>query len=177
MRTLLHTVFHSFLVNLESRNSMLMYISKILKSNERRVQFAADEKSLARDGFMLNLMVVLQQLSVKIRLNRVDPLYPFHWESLVVIAKDTKLRFGQEEYTEWLDKLREYRLFIVIKSACFLCSYNFVDPGGSRRGSRDGALDQQFVTFNSGSWGLNLFLQSRTELGKILINAFNGNYN
>lgn len=107
MRTLLHTVFHSFLVNLESRNSMLMYISKILKSNERRVQFAADEKSLARDGFMLNLMVVLQQLSVKIRLNRVDPLYPFHWESLVVIAKDTKLRFGQEEYTEWLDKLQK----------------------------------------------------------------------
>lgn len=101
----MHIVYHSFLVNLESRNSMLMYISLILKSNERRIQFAADEKSLARDGFMLNLMSVLQQLSIKIRLDRVDPLYPFHWDSLVSITKDTKLRFSSEEYTDWIEKL------------------------------------------------------------------------
>lgn len=107
MRMLLHTVFHSFLVNLESRNSMLRYISLILKSNERRIQFAADEKSLARDGFMLNFMVVLQQLSIKIKLSRVDPLYPFHWESLVSISKDTKLKFNSDEYTDWAEKLQK----------------------------------------------------------------------
>lgn len=108
LRIMMYTVFHSFLVNLESRNSMLRYISLIMKTNERRVQIAAEEKSLARDGFMLNLMVVLQQLSIKVKLERVDPLYLFHWESLVSINKDTKLRFNSEEYTEWVEKLQKY---------------------------------------------------------------------
>ncbi|XP_055375638.1 ubiquitin conjugation factor E4 B [Condylostylus longicornis] len=104
-RMFMHSVFHSFLVNIESRNSMLMYISLILKSNARRIQFHVDEKSLARDGFMLNLMGVLQQLSVKIKLPRVDPLYPFHWESMVDIEKDTKLRFDDSQYNEFVKKV------------------------------------------------------------------------
>lgn len=102
MRSLLHDAFHNLLKNIESRNGVLMYFSNILKRNEKRTQFHSDEKKLSRDGFMLNVMTVLQKLSVKIKLERVDPKYPFHFESLVVIEKDTKLRFDENEYRNWI---------------------------------------------------------------------------
>ncbi|XP_055916702.1 ubiquitin conjugation factor E4 B [Eupeodes corollae] len=104
MRTLMHTVFHSLLVNVNSRPITLQYISQVLLHNERRVQIASDEKLLARDGFVINLMVVLQQLSVKIKLDRVDPLFPFYSNSLIYIENDTKLRFTEEEYKKFLER-------------------------------------------------------------------------
>lgn len=106
MRSILHTVFHNLLKNVESRNGVLMYFSAILKHNDKRTQFHADDKTLARDGFMINVMCVLQKLSVKIKLERVDPMYPFHWESMINISKDTKLRYDETEYKEWTDSLR-----------------------------------------------------------------------
>lgn len=106
MRSELHSVFHNLLKNVESRNGVLMYISAILKHNDKRTQFHADDKTLARDGFMMNVMCVLQKLSIKIKLERVDPMYPFHWESMINIAKDTKLRYDETEYKEWTDSLR-----------------------------------------------------------------------
>ncbi|XP_055836646.1 ubiquitin conjugation factor E4 B [Episyrphus balteatus] len=104
MRTLMHTVFHSLLVNVNSRPITLEYISQILWHNDRRVQIASDEKLLARDGFVINLMVVLQQLSVKIKLDRVDPLFPFYSDTLIYIESDTKLRFTEEEYKRFLER-------------------------------------------------------------------------
>lgn len=108
MRGLLHDAFHNMLLNIESRNGVLMYFSSILKRNEKRTQFHSDEKKLSRDGFMLNVMSVLQKLSVKIKLERVDPKYPFHFETLVVIEKDTKLRFDENEYRNWISSGSEY---------------------------------------------------------------------
>ncbi|XP_075165456.1 ubiquitin conjugation factor E4 B-like [Haematobia irritans] len=104
MRQLMHSVFHSLLVNVNTRPKTLEYISQILRHNERRVQFASDEKLLARDGFAINLMCVLQQLSVKIKLDRIDSLYPFYKNSLIYIEQDTKLRFTEEEYKQFLEQ-------------------------------------------------------------------------
>ncbi|XP_061397398.1 ubiquitin conjugation factor E4 B [Musca vetustissima] len=104
MRQLMYSVFHSLLVNVNTRPKTLDYISQILRHNERRVQFASDEKLLARDGFAINLMCVLQQLSVKIKLDRIDPQYPFYKNSLIYIEQDTKLRFTEEEYKQFLDQ-------------------------------------------------------------------------
>ncbi|XP_065369724.1 ubiquitin conjugation factor E4 B [Calliphora vicina] len=104
MRGLMHSVFLSLLVNVNTRPKTLEYISHILRHNERRVQFASDEKLLARDGFAINLMCVLQQLSVKIKLDRIDLYYPFYKNSLIFIEQDTKLRFTDEEYRKFLEK-------------------------------------------------------------------------
>uniref|UniRef100_A0A1A9UJ04 Ubiquitin conjugation factor E4 B n=1 Tax=Glossina austeni TaxID=7395 RepID=A0A1A9UJ04_GLOAU len=97
MRQLMHSVFHSLFVNVNSRPKTLKYIAEILCHNQRRVQFASDEKMLARDGLVINLMNVLQQLSVKIKLDRIDPQYPFYRDSLIEIHGDTRLRFNREE--------------------------------------------------------------------------------
>lgn len=102
MRTHMHTVFHSLCVNSSSRPKTLEYVSQILRHNDRRVQFASDEKLLARDGFVINLMSVLQQLSVKIKLDRIEPNFHYYSNSLVHIEQDTKIRFSEEEYKSFL---------------------------------------------------------------------------
>ncbi|XP_036328345.1 ubiquitin conjugation factor E4 B isoform X2 [Rhagoletis pomonella] len=104
MRTSMHTVFHSLLVNVNSRPKTLDYIGKILRYNERRAQLACDEKLLARDGFVINLMSVLQQLSVKIKLDRIDPAFPFYKDSLISIENDTKLRYADDEYKQFIER-------------------------------------------------------------------------
>lgn len=106
VRTLLHKLFYTFILNKDTRDVVLKYISELLKHNAKREQYNADERSLAQDGFMLNLMAVLQQLSLKIKLERVDAMYPFHPNSLLSIEEDTKLRFEKAEFTSYLAKLK-----------------------------------------------------------------------
>ncbi|EDW76160.1 uncharacterized protein Dwil_GK14814 [Drosophila willistoni] len=106
MRTHMHTVFHSLCVNASSRLKTLEYIGRVLRHNDRRVQFASDEKLLARDGFVINLMSVLQQLSVKIKLDRIDSSFHYHKNSLINIEQDTKIRYNEEEYKSFV--AREY---------------------------------------------------------------------
>ncbi|KAH8412425.1 hypothetical protein KR009_001922 [Drosophila setifemur] len=102
MRTEMHSVLHSLCVNASSRPKTLEYIGKILRYNDRRVQFASDEKLLARDGFVINLMSVLQQLAVKIKLDRIDPNFHYYPNSLINIEQDTKIRYNDEEYRNFL---------------------------------------------------------------------------
>ncbi|XP_053662761.1 ubiquitin conjugation factor E4 B [Anopheles marshallii] len=108
-RKVLHSIFLVLLSNQYSRFEMLNYIAAILKSNAKRIQYNADDRFLAKDGFMLNFMSVLQLLSVKINLSRIDPLYPHHPESLVEIEDETKLKFSSQEYTDWLVTLKDVK--------------------------------------------------------------------
>lgn len=117
MRSNLHTIFHNLLKNADIRNEVLTYFSNILLNNDKRTQFHSDEKKLARDGFMLNLMNVLQKLSIKIKLERVDPKYPFRSDALVDIKKDTKLRFDETEFNKWVSspcKLKIDKTFLIL---------------------------------------------------------------
>lgn len=106
VRTLLHKLFYTFILNKDTRDAVLKYIAELLKHNGKRTQYNADERSLAQDGFMLNLMAVLQQLSLKVKLDRIDPLYPFHPQSLVNIDEDTKLRFESADFVKHMEKMK-----------------------------------------------------------------------
>lgn len=62
---------------------------------------------MAGDGFMLNLLSVLQQLSVKIRVDKVDPYYPHHSRTRVSIAGEARLNSTSQEATDWAQGLGE----------------------------------------------------------------------
>lgn len=67
-----------------------------------------DDKLVSTDGFMLNFLWVLQQLSMKIKLETVDPLYIFHHKCrLNVSLEETRLKSSLEELKSWLAELRE----------------------------------------------------------------------
>lgn len=84
---------------------MLAYLATLLRHNEKRSQLQNEERSLAGDGFMLNLLSVLQMLAVRIKLDKIDVLYPFHPSCLVEIKNDTRLRFTSQEVATWLEEL------------------------------------------------------------------------
>lgn len=67
-----------------------------------------DDKLVSTDGFMLNFLWVLQQLSMKIKLETVDPFYIFHPKCrLQVSPEETRLKATMEELKSWLGELRE----------------------------------------------------------------------
>jgi len=57
---------YSLVVNPSTRDITLDYISKMLVHNEKRCKMRVDERTVAGDGFMLNLLTALQELSVKV---------------------------------------------------------------------------------------------------------------
>lgn len=61
---------------------------------------------------MLNFLWVLQQLSMKIKLETVDPYYIFHPRCrLVVSPEETRLKATMEELKSWLTELSTFGEF------------------------------------------------------------------
>lgn len=59
---------------------------------------------------MLNFLWVLQQLSMKIKLETVDPYYIFHPRCrLVVSLEETRLKATMEELKSWMTELRTFK--------------------------------------------------------------------
>ena len=106
-RTSLHKVVHAILANGACRETTLAYLAALLRHNEKRAQIQTDESTHASDGFMLNLLSVFQMLSVKIKIDTIDPMYPFHPSSLVEIKNDTRLKLTSQEVTEWMGELEK----------------------------------------------------------------------
>ncbi|KAF5288784.1 hypothetical protein FQA39_LY15275 [Lamprigera yunnana] len=105
-RTSLHKLFHDVLANASSRDSMLTYLSTILKQNEKRAQLHVVPKRFAGDGFMLNLLSVLQMLSVKVKLDKINFYYPFHPNSVVDIKMTLDLNLLHKKL--WTGKSRPW---------------------------------------------------------------------
>lgn len=108
-RTLLHKIFHSVLVNTASRDLVLDYLGAILNFNEKRSQMQSIERQLATDGFMLNVLVLLQQLSVRIQLEKVDFMYIFDPNCIVDINDTTRLKLTTNEYCDWIVSISKCR--------------------------------------------------------------------
>ncbi|CAH2093120.1 unnamed protein product [Euphydryas editha] len=104
-RNTLHNICHNILLCPEAREPLLKYFATLLQRNERRAQLQTDERSLAGDGFMLNVCSVLQLLSVRIKLERVYPLYTFQPGTWINVRDETRLYFTAQEAQDWLESL------------------------------------------------------------------------
>ena len=105
-KDLLFPIFHSLLVNVSTREKTLEYISEGLRRNKERSQLQSDERLVSGDGFLLNLLSILQLLSVKIKRDKIEPLYQFHPQSLIPIKKDeSRIKYTTTEADNWLSEL------------------------------------------------------------------------
>ncbi|XP_070695163.1 ubiquitin conjugation factor E4 B isoform X3 [Pempheris klunzingeri] len=104
----LFKILHNILLNGETRESALNYMAALVNYNVKKAQMQTDDKLVSADGFMLNFLWVLQQLSMKIKLETVDPYYIFHPRCrLVVSLEETRLKATMEELKSWLTELHE----------------------------------------------------------------------
>ncbi|KAM4610371.1 ubiquitin conjugation factor E4 B isoform 2-T2 [Polymixia lowei] len=104
----LFKILHNILLNGETRELALNYMATLVNCNVKKAQMQTDDKLVSTDGFMLNFLWVLQQLSMKIKLETVDPYYIFHPRCrLAVSPEETRLKATMEELKSWLAELHE----------------------------------------------------------------------
>uniref|UniRef100_A0A5F8HHF8 Ubiquitin conjugation factor E4 n=1 Tax=Monodelphis domestica TaxID=13616 RepID=A0A5F8HHF8_MONDO len=102
----LFKILHSILLNGETREAALSYMAAIVNANMKKAQMQTDDRLVSTDGFMLNFLWVLQQLSTKIKLETIDPTYIFHPRCRIVLPSDeTRVKATMEEVTGWVTEL------------------------------------------------------------------------
>uniref|UniRef100_A0A8C2AEV2 Ubiquitin conjugation factor E4 B n=1 Tax=Cyprinus carpio TaxID=7962 RepID=A0A8C2AEV2_CYPCA len=104
----LFKILHNILLNGETREAALSYMAALVNRNVKKAQMQTDDKLVSTDGFMMNFLWVLQQLSMKIKLDTVDALYIFHPKCrLNVSTEETRLNATMEDLKGWLAELHE----------------------------------------------------------------------
>ncbi|KAM6108997.1 ubiquitin conjugation factor E4 B isoform 2-T2 [Pterocles gutturalis] len=102
----LFKILHSILLNGETREAALNYMAAIVNANMKKAQMQTDDRLVSTDGFMLNFLWVLQQLSTKIKLETVDPMYIFHPRCRIDLPTDeTRVKATMEDLTAWIAEL------------------------------------------------------------------------
>ncbi|NWW39146.1 UBE4B factor, partial [Panurus biarmicus] len=102
----LFKILHSILLNGDTREAALAYMAAVVNANMKKAQMQTDDRLVSTDGFMLNFLWVLQQLSTKIKLETVDPMYIFHPRCRIELPTDeTRVKATMEEVAAWLAEL------------------------------------------------------------------------
>ncbi|XP_067423475.1 ubiquitin conjugation factor E4 B isoform X1 [Emydura macquarii macquarii] len=102
----LFKILHSILLNGETREAALSYMAAVVDANMKKAQMQTDDRMVSTDGFMLNFLWVLQQLSTKIKLETVDPTYIFHPRCRITVPMDeTRVKATMEDVTGWMTEL------------------------------------------------------------------------
>lgn len=104
-RQSLYRVMYSLLLNSSSKDSALQFFKVVLEQNIKRSQMQANLLLVSRDGFMLNMLSVLQLLSVKISVDKVDSFYPHNPKAKVNFAECSRFRASAQDAKDWTDKL------------------------------------------------------------------------
>ncbi|KFP75349.1 Ubiquitin conjugation factor E4 B, partial [Acanthisitta chloris] len=109
----LFKILHSILLNGETREAALGYMAALVNANMKKAQMQTDDRLVSTDGFMLNFLWVLQQLSTKIKLETVDPMYIFHPRCRIELPTDeTRVKATMEDVAAWIAELyRDPSLF------------------------------------------------------------------
>ncbi|XP_067302049.1 ubiquitin conjugation factor E4 B isoform X2 [Pseudorasbora parva] len=104
----LFKILHNILLNGETREAALSYMAALVNRNVKKAQMQTDDKLVSTDGFMMNFLWVLQQLSMKIKLETVDSLYIFHPKCRLNLSREeTRLNATMEDLKSWLTELHE----------------------------------------------------------------------
>ncbi|XP_041129289.1 ubiquitin conjugation factor E4 B isoform X2 [Polyodon spathula] len=102
----LFKILHNILLNGETREAALNYMAAVVNRNVKKAQIQTDDRLVSTDGFMINFLWVLQQLSMKIKLETVDPFYIFHPKCRLNMTTDeTRLKAPMEDLKSWLAEL------------------------------------------------------------------------
>lgn len=73
-----------------------------------------DESVVASDGFMLNILSVLQELSMPIKKDKVDAMSLFNVNTTMIEIKDdeAKINCSRDEFLKWIDSISSWTLIL-----------------------------------------------------------------
>jgi ubiquitin conjugation factor E4 B len=103
LRSQQHAIVHCLVVNPSSREEALKFMAKLLNINSKRQQLQAAERMNAGDGFMLNLLSVMQFLCSKVRMDKVDPNYIHSDRCRFELTDEARLKNSSQEAQEFCE--------------------------------------------------------------------------
>ena len=68
----------------------------------------SDRRENCSDGPMLNYLSIMQLLSFKVKLDKIDPYYPFSPKSILDLKNDTRIKCSSQELEDWIEELSMY---------------------------------------------------------------------
>jgi ubiquitin conjugation factor E4 B len=100
----LNNITKLFIYNKQSREAVLDFFKFSIVSNLKRSNIQANDMIVSGDGFILNVLVLLQELSLPIRKEKVDLMYPFNEQKFPLPIKTDEARINttKETFTEWI---------------------------------------------------------------------------
>jgi len=105
VRTRLFEIFHSLVLNASSRDAALSFIAAFIQHNNRRSHLQVDENLVSSDGMAFNMLSVLQQLAIKVKVDKIDNLYTFHPKCRLNLSDDTRLNCTLDKVGSWMASL------------------------------------------------------------------------
>ena len=103
-RKQLHDLFYPILATRSSRSSCLDWLAAALNRNSKRQQLQANERLVAGDGFMLNVVSLLQLLSSKVKQDKVDTNYLYTDKCRIDTSDDSRLKSTSQDFKEFVEK-------------------------------------------------------------------------
>ncbi|KAI6188326.1 U-box domain-containing protein [Aphelenchoides besseyi] len=100
-RVKLHKLFHLLLVNAESREATMNFIAKMLEYNHDKTKLQANPMNNIDDGYILNFLSVMLQLSTPIELDKVSSNYIFHPKCRLKLADETRIKYTSDDVVNY----------------------------------------------------------------------------
>ena len=105
IRTRLFEIFHNLVLNTPSRDAALAFIGAFIQHNGRRSHLQVDENLVSSDGMAFNMLSVLQQLAIKVKIDKIDVLYTYHPKCRLNVSDDTRLNCTLDKVSAWTASL------------------------------------------------------------------------
>ena len=108
-RDILFKIVYNLLLPKDNRDKVLSYFARVLNMNAKKSGIQAREEVLSRDGFMLNFLSVILDLSAKVVVEKVDKNYFQSPNCRLDFSEVTRVNATSEEADEFSKSLSGVR--------------------------------------------------------------------
>lgn len=90
-------IIRNCLVDLTTRDKTISYLAAVVNANARKSQLRANERAVSQNGFILNILTVLQKLSLKVKIEKISSNYHLHNSCLLSMSSETRIKMTRQQ--------------------------------------------------------------------------------
>ncbi|KRZ16182.1 Ubiquitin conjugation factor E4 B, partial [Trichinella zimbabwensis] len=100
-------ILKNLLTNAKSREAAITYSYNVVLHNIRRGNIMVEHMTTAPDGFFLNFLYTFYQLSHKVILDKIDPMFILHPKCRKISSRECAINMSEEELNTYINNLHE----------------------------------------------------------------------
>ncbi|KRY50388.1 Ubiquitin conjugation factor E4 B, partial [Trichinella britovi] len=100
-------ILKNLLTNAISREAAITYSYNVVVHNIRRGNIMVEQTTTAPDGFFLNFLYTFYQLSHKVVLDKINPMFILHPKCRKISSRESAINMSEEELNTYINNLHE----------------------------------------------------------------------